>query len=85
MAKVKVDKVGWRVDVNISTSSAHHLLTPSVLMNLELSDGSSQLLDLDVRSFSQLRCKVAELLAQLNFVQEKMQAKTLPQMRKIDS
>ncbi|KAJ7558829.1 hypothetical protein O6H91_04G057700 [Diphasiastrum complanatum] len=55
----------WRVDATLSTSSANKVLRPSVLMRLELKDGQIQMLDLNSDSFGQLRCRVAELLTEM--------------------
>nr|ADE77517.1 unknown [Picea sitchensis] len=83
---LKVNNAGWRVDVTLSTTTtSSSSARPSVLMTLELSDGTSQILQLDLQSFGQLRCKVAELLAELQLVHDRMQAKILPEIRQMDS
>uniref|UniRef100_A0A8C6SIU1 COMM domain-containing protein 5 n=1 Tax=Neogobius melanostomus TaxID=47308 RepID=A0A8C6SIU1_9GOBI len=56
----------WRVDVAISTGSLSRALQPSVLMQLRLSDGSVQQLQVPVTKFQELRYNVALILKEMN-------------------
>eukprot|EP00249_Psilotum_nudum_P005266 c18720_g1_i1 orf=209-499(+) len=43
----RLQSMQWRVDVTFSTAHSHRLLRPSVLLRLELDDGSVRLVELD--------------------------------------
>ncbi|XP_006830854.1 PREDICTED: COMM domain-containing protein 5-like [Chrysochloris asiatica] len=55
----------WRVDVAISTSSLSRSLRPSVLMQLELSDGSVYCFEVPTAKFQELRYGVAVILKEM--------------------
>nr|XP_031546355.1 COMM domain-containing protein 5 [Vicugna pacos] len=55
----------WRVDVAISTSALARSLQPSVLMQLELSDGSAHRFEVPTAKFQELRFGVALVLKEM--------------------
>lgn len=61
-----VEDLKWRVDVTISTSSLARALQPSLLMQMKLSDGSSQRFEVPVAKFHELRYNVALILKEMN-------------------
>eukprot|EP00249_Psilotum_nudum_P005267 c18720_g1_i2 orf=209-508(+) len=84
----RLQSMQWRVDVTFSTAHSHRLLRPSVLLRLELDDGSVRLVELDPESFGMLRCAVAELLAEVEAVKSvatRLQARSFVPAKSIDS
>ncbi|CAJ1057920.1 COMM domain-containing protein 5 [Xyrichtys novacula] len=61
----------WRVDVAISTSSLARALQPSVLMQMKLSDGSSQCFEVPVSKFQELRYNAALILKEMNDLEKR--------------
>lgn len=61
----------WRVDVAISTGSLSRALQPSVFMQLRLSDGSVQQLQVPVSKFQELRYNVALILKEMNDLEKR--------------
>ena len=57
--------VRWRVDVTISTSAMQRVLQPSVLMELEMSDGTLEQFELSLEKFHELRYSVARTLKEM--------------------
>lgn len=55
----------WRVDVAISTSTLARSLQPSVLMQLQLSDGSAHRFEVPAAKFQELRYSVALVLKEM--------------------
>uniref|UniRef100_A0A3Q3WUL1 COMM domain-containing protein 5 n=1 Tax=Mola mola TaxID=94237 RepID=A0A3Q3WUL1_MOLML len=66
-----VKDLKWRVDVAISTSSLARALQPSVLMQMKLSDGSSQRFEVPVSKFQELRYNVALILKEMNDLEKR--------------
>ena len=52
----------WRVDVTLSTSSIERMAEPSILMQMEMSDGTSKQFQVSVAKFHELRYNVARVL-----------------------
>ncbi|KAM9626480.1 COMM domain-containing protein 5 isoform 1-T2 [Trichechus inunguis] len=61
----RVANFWWRVDVAISTSSLARSLRPSILMQLELSDGSAHRFEVSTAKFQELRYGVALVLKEM--------------------
>lgn len=61
----------WRVDVTISTSSLARALQPSILMQMKLSDGTSQRFEVPVSKFQELRYNVALILKEMNDLEKR--------------
>ncbi|XP_070692998.1 COMM domain-containing protein 5 [Pempheris klunzingeri] len=66
-----VEDFKWRVDVAISTSSLARALQPSVLMQMKLSDGTSQRFEVPVSKFQELRYNVALILKEMNDLEKR--------------
>lgn len=60
-----VANLRWRVDVAISTSTLARSLQPSVLMQLQLSDGSAHRFEVSSAKFQELRYSVALVLKEM--------------------
>ncbi|XP_056157531.1 COMM domain-containing protein 5 [Lampris incognitus] len=60
-----IEDFRWRVDVAISTSSLARALQPSILMQMKLSDGSSQRFEVPASKFQELRYNVALILKEM--------------------
>ncbi|KAK2505193.1 hypothetical protein MC885_008759 [Smutsia gigantea] len=60
-----VANLQWRVDVAISTSTLARSLQPSVLMQLQLSDGSAHRFEVPAAKFQELRYNVALILKEM--------------------
>lgn len=60
-----LDKLRWRTDVTISTSSLSHVLKPSITMQVSLSDGRVRSFETSIEEFNRLRYTVAKLLADM--------------------
>ncbi|XP_006879282.1 PREDICTED: COMM domain-containing protein 5-like [Elephantulus edwardii] len=61
----RVTNFRWRVNVAISTSSLARSLRPSILMQLELSDGSTYCFEVPAAKFQELRYSVALVLKEM--------------------
>ncbi|XP_054981855.1 COMM domain-containing protein 5 [Sorex araneus] len=61
----------WRVDVAISTSALARSLQPSVLMQLQLSDGSAHRFEVSTAKFQELRYSVALVLKEMADLERK--------------
>lgn len=59
----------WRTEIAISTSSINRVLRPSILIQITLSDGRKQLLQLNIREFHMLRLGVATMLKEMNDIE----------------
>ncbi len=59
----------WRVDVTLSSNVLARVMEPSVLLRLELSDGSVRTLELSVEAFDKLRHSVASVLKRMRRVE----------------
>jgi hypothetical protein len=60
-----IRRCNWRLDVAISTESRLKALEPSVLMELELDDGTCKTFEMSLRAFHALRFNTALALEQL--------------------
>jgi hypothetical protein len=58
--------MSWRVDVSISTSSLIRTLEPSILIELNLSDGRIVLFETPLNVFHLLRFNIALVLKEMN-------------------
>jgi hypothetical protein len=65
----RVQHVRWRVDVVISSSSVSRVMRPSLLMELTLSDGRIEVMEVPVEEFHTLRYTAAKLLAEMGSVE----------------
>ena len=63
----RVVDVSWRVDVTLSTSTAHKALRPSVVLALELDDGSTHSFECALERVHALREAVATLLNEMDW------------------
>ena len=63
----------WRTEIAISTSSLNRLLRPSLLIQITLSDGRKQTLQLSIKQFHNLRLGVAMLLKEMNDIENNQQ------------
>ncbi|KAM3838082.1 COMM domain-containing protein 5-like, partial [Diretmus argenteus] len=66
-----IEDFRWRVDVTISTSSLARALQPSILMQMKLSDGTSQRFEVPVSKFQELRYNVALILKEMNDLEKR--------------
>uniref|UniRef100_A0A8C5PJU6 COMM domain-containing protein 5 n=1 Tax=Leptobrachium leishanense TaxID=445787 RepID=A0A8C5PJU6_9ANUR len=66
-----VEDFRWRVDVAISTSCLSRALQPSILMQMKLSDGTSQRFEVSVSKFQELRYNVALILKEMNDLEKR--------------
>lgn len=60
-----LDKLKWRVDVTISSSSARRVMQPALLMETALSDGSLHSFEMPIDKFHALRHSVARMLLEM--------------------
>lgn len=67
----RVTGLRWRVDVAISTSTLARSLQPSVLMQLQLSDGSAYRFEVSTAKFQELRYSVALVLKEMADLERK--------------
>lgn len=67
----RVAGLRWRVDVAISTSALARSLQPSVLMQLQLSDGSAHRFEVSTAKFQELRYSVALILKEMAELESK--------------
>ncbi|KAK8896261.1 transcription, DNA-templated [Tritrichomonas musculus] len=67
----------WRVDVILSSSSVNRVMQPFIILRLGLSDGTFKTVELSVKSFHDLRFRVAEALHNLH----KLESNYLFQLR----
>ncbi|KAM6148297.1 COMM domain-containing protein 5 [Rhynchocyon petersi] len=67
----RVTNFRWRVDVAISTSSLARSLRPSILIQLELSDGSACCFEVSTARFQELRYSVALVLKEMADLKKK--------------
>ncbi|XP_060741184.1 COMM domain-containing protein 5 [Tachysurus vachellii] len=67
----KLEKVRWRVDVAISTSSLSRALQPTVILQLTLSDGILHQFEVPVSKFQELRYNVAHILKEMNDLEKR--------------
>ncbi|ELV13619.1 COMM domain-containing protein 5, partial [Tupaia chinensis] len=65
----------WRVDVAISTSALARSLQPSILMQLELSDGSARRFEMSTAKFQELRYSVAVVLKEMADLEKRCERK----------
>ena len=56
----ELQQLRWRVDVVLATSACARVLKPSVLVQLQLSDGTTRCVELSVKAFHELRYKVCK-------------------------
>ena len=63
----RVTDVSWRVDVTLSTSSAHKVLRPSVVLALRLDDGTTETFECALDRVHALREAVATLLNEMDW------------------
>ena len=54
----ELQQLRWRVDVVLATSACARVLKPSILLELQLSDGTTRCVELSVKAFHELRYKV---------------------------
>lgn len=71
----RVAGLRWRVDVAISTSALARSLQPSVLMQLQLSDGSAYRFEVPAAKFQELRYSVALVLKEMADLEKKCELK----------
>eukprot|EP01091_Cochliopodium_minus_P005102 TRINITY_DN15082_c0_g1_i1.p1 TRINITY_DN15082_c0_g1~~TRINITY_DN15082_c0_g1_i1.p1 ORF type:complete len:206 (+),score=51.69 TRINITY_DN15082_c0_g1_i1:55-672(+) len=64
-----IEEMDWRVDVTISTGSMSRVLKPSILMQLDLSDGNKTLFQLNLEKFQELRYQVANVLKEMQNIE----------------
>ncbi|KAI5624697.1 COMM domain-containing protein 5, partial [Silurus asotus] len=67
----KLEKLRWRVDVAISTSSLSRALQPSILMQLKLSDGNLHQFEVPMSKFQELRYNVTLILKEMNDLEKR--------------
>ena len=58
----------WRIDVTISSSAARRAMTPTILMQLTLSDGSVHSFEMPQEQFHSMRYNVARTLLEMGDV-----------------
>ena len=58
----QLERFRWRVDVTLSTSAVERMAEPSILMQVELSDGTLRQFQVSVAKFHELRYNVARVL-----------------------
>jgi hypothetical protein len=63
-----VSGLRWRVDVTISSSSLNRVMRPTLLMEMTLSDGRVEAMEVPVERFHELRYSAAKLLAEMGVV-----------------
>ncbi|CAM1322214.1 COMMD5 (predicted) [Pycnogonum litorale] len=66
-----IDKLRWRVDVTISTSHLNRVLEPSVLMEMNLSNGQKETFEVPMSKFHKLRHDVAQLLKEMDELEKR--------------
>eukprot|EP01102_Stenamoeba_stenopodia_P015789 TRINITY_DN5439_c0_g1_i1.p1 TRINITY_DN5439_c0_g1~~TRINITY_DN5439_c0_g1_i1.p1 ORF type:complete len:204 (+),score=45.33 TRINITY_DN5439_c0_g1_i1:185-796(+) len=57
-----LDKLTWRVDVVISTSSMSRVMKPRIVLSMVLSDGNIKTFEISIEKFHELRFNVSKLL-----------------------
>ena len=62
---VSLKSFNWRIDVSISTSSLIRNLNPSIIMQMELSNGKIIYFNMSLNSFHLLRFNVAFVLKEI--------------------
>lgn len=58
----KLERLRWRIDVTISSSSLSRIMRPNILVQIVLKDGRARTFHLSIEEFSQLRYNVAKVL-----------------------
>lgn len=71
MSLPSLDRLQWRVDVAISTSSIARILKPVIMLQLTLSDGSVKTFEVSVSQFHELRFNAALVLKEMEIVEQK--------------
>ncbi|XP_028816202.1 COMM domain-containing protein 5 [Denticeps clupeoides] len=66
-----MDDFTWRVDVAISTSCLGRALQPSILTQIQLSDGTRSHFQVSVPKFQELRYNVALILKEMNDLEKR--------------
>uniref|UniRef100_A0A2D4F6B1 COMM domain-containing protein 5 n=2 Tax=Micrurus TaxID=8634 RepID=A0A2D4F6B1_MICCO len=67
----RMEDFKWRVEVAISTSSLARALQPSILMQLQISDGSTHRFEVPVAKFQELRYNIALILKEMNDLEKR--------------
>eukprot|EP01059_Diplonema_ambulator_P012846 TRINITY_DN23313_c0_g1_i1.p1 TRINITY_DN23313_c0_g1~~TRINITY_DN23313_c0_g1_i1.p1 ORF type:complete len:108 (+),score=36.80 TRINITY_DN23313_c0_g1_i1:51-326(+) len=62
----------WRVDVTITTSMMQKVLTPVVIMRLELSNGEIKTFELPQSQVHSLRYTLAKMLKDMHYFEKKV-------------
>ena len=69
-----LDKLRWRLDVCISSSSLHRVLRPQLTMQTTLSDGSVRAFHVSRQRFNELRYTVAKGLKEMQDLENRLPA-----------
>jgi len=71
--------MSWRVDVSISTSSLSRTLEPSIMVEMNLSNGQKYSYEMTLSSFHLLRFNVAIVLKEMDDILNRQMFKLLDQ------
>ncbi|KAF0692308.1 Aste57867_16608 [Aphanomyces stellatus] len=61
-----LDRLDWRIDINVASSALDHIGQPSVVLRLQLSDGTIHTVALPLDKFHELRYNTAKILQEIN-------------------
>jgi hypothetical protein len=71
--------MSWRVDASISTSSLSRTLEPSIMVEMNLSNGQKYSFEMTLSSFHLLRFNVAIVLKEMDDILNRQMFKLLDQ------
>lgn len=67
----KLEKLGWRLDVAISTSALSRVLEPTIVMEMTVDGDRKETFEVQPSQFHQLRFAVASLLKEMENLEKK--------------
>ena len=67
----------WRIDITISSNILNRVLEPHILMEWTFSNGESQIFELSLSKFHQLRHAVATILVEMQRVEQQCASKNI--------
>lgn len=63
---VKIESLNWRIDVSLSSSSLKRELVPTIVIQMQLTNGMTIYFETNLQLFHQLRFNVALVLKEMD-------------------
>ncbi|ETV88595.1 hypothetical protein, variant [Aphanomyces astaci] len=62
----RLNRLDWRVDINVASSALESIYQPSVVLRMQLSNGRQHTVELSLAKFHELRYNTAKILQEMN-------------------